>query len=1584
MVNNKGMKQILIILFSLLLTIHLQSQNNSDFFKTIPVVNEATPEWARLMYSENPNVPEVENLYRQYYKTNEFIKTIHTQNHKQWILLVEPFLDPNGYIKQPNKTDEDIRNELLKENYIKRNSSKIPGTELGWVPMGPFETFKNNTTLAISWHKNIYSIDQSLSNPDILVCGTEAGGVYKTTDKASNWSLISKGEVFSGGNSAVKIHPTNQDVFLISSNNRIYQTIDGGISWSERHYTDGTGNEFEYSPANNNIIFHTSSAGLFKSLDGGVSWNQVYSDNCWDIDFHPTDNNIVYLLKSNTSAKRSELFRSNDGGNTWILKDNGYYVPADLPNASDAGGKIAVTPAAPDLVYVCLIGASKADDSGWIGVYKSFNMGDSWINPTGQDGGPYGPINGTDDWNVAAYSGGYHQGFFNFDMEASATDPDKIWIATIRLTESNDGGNTYQSIGAANSNRLDNVHADVQDIEVVGNDIWVATDGGVDYSNDELISHVALNKGIQAAHFWGFNTGWNEDTYVGGKYHDGTSGWYENYGINNAYNIGGVEEASGYVHPIESRKLLFRTHYASSNTSVKTIPSIFGDPTINHTSLPVRPNESYNTAERSGVYYDPRYARHIYVGLDNNVYKSTDGGANFDIIFTFPDQSGVIYEMEISRSNPDVIYGVYNKQGGYWDACEIWKSIDGGESWNKTLVDPSGNNKRFRISIHPEDENKVWICTPRGDNGAKVHYTSDGGNTWVNKTTSVLDGESLTDIMYQGGTNDIVYVVSNNGVFYWDTNTSNWLDYSTDLPLIAKSLQLNPFYRDAELRLGTRGRGVWARKMQDTLFAPIAQPITYSDTVFCSRDTVQFDCYSMLKHNGATWDWSITPDPLYISSDSTRNPMVIFGSDGNYDVSLTVTDDQGNSNTKTIPNMITVLNSCDPDSIVGNALTTTNDGDYCYVPDLNLTDVTHFTTSAWIKPLGGQSGFAGIVSNGEWCAHCNTPMGLIFDYWGNKLYYRWPDGSGWGNNSGMTVPLNEWSYVAMVVTPDSVTLYMNEQQWVSHVTLSPVDFPELFIGKGHYSSFFKGKIDEVTIWNRALSQSEIRELRHLTKDDIINIEPNLVAYYQFNNSTGSSVFDNAKDKHGQLIGAAILETSTAPVGPGTSNRKSIDNSGIYTFENTGLEIGFGNSNPNGEIVVSRLNVYPNSLPNSNPSFENYWIINNYGTPNFGTLDSIKFESSYGITYGDPLGAMLHTRGENEYMNNWAEQCSAEDYDGGTYNYNNSCNITNTHQFCIQSDDSTAINKMYFVEYVDTSICSNQQIFLGGAWQNTAGVYYDTLAINPSIDSVFITTLSIIPISTSTDTIVACDSLTWIDGVTYTESNNIALYVLTNAAGCDSIIALDLTINYTSYSELEIITCDSSYTVPSGNHTYTESGIYMDTIPNTTGCDSIMTIYLEIVEVDTTVTVNSPTLTANEEGAIYQWIDCESMQVMPGDTNQSYTAVVNGIYAVIINEKGCIDTSSCHQITGVFELGNNFGSSLKVYPNPTTGNVIVYLGSKYELIRARILNANGITQSADEFYDSNKINLKIIGEPGFYFVEIITTGNKKAIVKIVKE
>ena len=54
-------------------------------------------------------------------------------------------------------------------------------------------------------------------------------------------------------------------------------------------------------------------------------------------------------------------------------------------------------------------------------------------------------------------------------------------------------------------------------------------------------------------------------------------------------------------------------------------------------------------------------------------------------------------------------------------------------------------------------------------------------------------------------------------------------------------------------------------------------------------------------------------------------------------------------------------------------------------------------------------------------------------------------------------------------------------------------------------------------------------------------------------------------------------------------------------------------------------------------------------------------------------------------------------------------------------------------------------------------------------------VSINSIDLTTDIVTACDSYTWIDGNTYSSSNNTATFTSTNAAGCDSIITLDLTI-----------------------------------------------------------------------------------------------------------------------------------------------------------------------------------------------------------------
>ena len=110
-------------------------------------------------------------------------------------------------------------------------------------------------------------------------------------------------------------------------------------------------------------------------------------------------------------------------------------------------------------------------------------------------------------------------------------------------------------------------------------------------------------------------------------------------------------------------------------------------------------------------------------------------------------------------------------------------------------------------------------------------------------------------------------------------------------------------------------------------------------------------------------------------------------------------------------------------------------------------------------------------------------------------------------------------------------------------------------------------------------------------------------------------------------------------------------------------------------------------------------------------------------------------------------------------------------------------------------------------------------------------------SFSNDTILnisACDSYTWIDGVNYTFSNNTATYLLSNLAGCDSIVYLDLNINQSTSDTITVVT-DSNYYW--NDSLYTNSGIYSYTETNIFGCDSLLILNLTVSEFSPTVSVS---------------------------------------------------------------------------------------------------------------------------------------------------
>ena len=131
--------------------------------------------------------------------------------------------------------------------------------------------------------------------------------------------------------------------------------------------------------------------------------------------------------------------------------------------------------------------------------------------------------------------------------------------------------------------------------------------------------------------------------------------------------------------------------------------------------------------------------------------------------------------------------------------------------------------------------------------------------------------------------------------------------------------------------------------------------------------------------------------------------------------------------------------------------------------------------------------------------------------------------------------------------------------------------------------------------------------------------------------------------------------------------------------------------------------------------------------------------------------------------------------------------------------------------------------------SSGDIEFDALSLNGEYTECVCT-----PISFDTDLIVKCDSYTWIDGNTYTASNNTATYTLTNTIGCDSIINLNLVINESSTgTDTQFAT--ESYTWIDGV-TYTESNSTATfTLTNSNNCDSIVTLDLTInssSEIDT--------------------------------------------------------------------------------------------------------------------------------------------------------
>lgn len=192
--------------------------------------------------------------------------------------------------------------------------------------------------------------------------------------------------------------------------------------------------------------------------------------------------------------------------------------------------------------------------------------------------------------------------------------------------------------------------------------------------------------------------------------------------------------------------------------------------------------------------------------------------------------------------------------------------------------------------------------------------------------------------------------------------------------------------------------------------------------------------------------------------------------------------------------------------------------------------------------------------------------------------------------------------------------------------------------------------------------------------------------------------------------------------------------------------------------------------------------------------------------------------------------------------------------------------------------------------------------------------------TTIDTTVCANALpfNW-NGLTITSSGT-QTTTLPNYLGCDSIVTLNVEVLTENVTEIIVETCDSFVW---NNIAYSQSGVYVQSFPVPNACDSIVKLYLTIhpapvitISGNTVITSGEYTTLTASGATNYQWstgTTGPSITVNPTETTQ-YTVTGTDSY-------GCYGTASVvvTVVTGISEIDE---TAFVVYPNPASAFIAI--------------------------------------------------------------
>ncbi|MBL0048016.1 MAG: PKD domain-containing protein [Bacteroidetes bacterium] len=734
-----------------------------------------------------------------------------------------------------------------------------------WTP-GSNPTFTNfpvNVSGQINGLCRISQMKFHSTDPNKLYAVTGEGGFFASNDGGTNWTVKAGTENLTGSCASLCIDYTNDQIIYLGSGDAnyysngqgIYKSTDGGNTFTLSTLTNCLVIEIIQDPNNSATFVAATNKGIYKSTNNGANWVATTSTALQFCDLKQNAAANSSTLYACTRENSARFYRSTDFGSNWTQITSGITTAV---NFVQAGGRIGVTPADPNVVYFEAIGG------GGI-VHKSSDGGLNFVVTKPEGAGtaslPYITFYDFDNNNTLTGQGNYNNAIW-----VDVADPSKLWLQAHNTWLSLDNGATWTEI----THWSTKVHTDMHQVQQSpfdANKLFSCNDGGIWLSTDGGFNWTTKSNGLYAYETYN-NCGKSSNTdrnYVtlgtqdNGRVFRNAAGWFTDRGGDDTRQKEYDYLPNGGFYYEKTQ--LNRKSVSSGATSSSGLPT-----TGNFWE--------YLAFNRSNTSLGFMWF------TDNNLYRTTNLSAappTWSSVFTF---TVPVMAMHSCVADPNQLYVITND-----GKIQVSTNALAANPSFTTFNLPSASSSLASITAIANDANKVYISINN-----RVYYSSDGGATWTNISYNLPNVNHRKIIAEEiGGTQELVFIATNNAVYYKKAGQITWTNYSTNLP--GRRAPTNfTLYDDGTsqslIRYYTYGRGVW-----ESSFANL-RPLNAQITVLneanpdCSAHTVTYGDASM--GNVVSYAWSFPGGNPSTSTSPT--PTVSYAANGNYNVSLTVTD----------------------------------------------------------------------------------------------------------------------------------------------------------------------------------------------------------------------------------------------------------------------------------------------------------------------------------------------------------------------------------------------------------------------------------------------------------------------------------------------------------------------------------------------------------------------------------------------------------------------------------------------------------------------------------------------------------------------